>query len=100
MIRVTEVASESATACVGSCQSCPAVGSCPDRMVCRCLKVTEETIIVAIRQNGVATIKELKTITGAGDGCMCCHKELKSYLAVYSSSPSSSPSAEPICSVR
>ena len=82
--------------CTGTCQTCPAVGSCPDRVVCRCLKVTEETIITAIRAHGVRTVRELKTVTAAGDGCTCCHKELRVYLEVYSPSSSS----EPICSAR
>jgi bacterioferritin-associated ferredoxin len=77
------------TDCAGSCSSCPAVGSCPDRVVCRCLKVTEESIIVAIRTHDARTIRELRTITGAGDGCTCCHKELRQYLAVYAPSKSS-----------
>jgi len=83
------------TDCTGTCSSCPAVGSCADHIVCRCLKVTEETIITAIRVEGARAIRELRTLTGAGDGCTCCHKELRQYLAVYS--PSSSPL---ICSER
>jgi bacterioferritin-associated ferredoxin len=83
------------TDCTGACSSCPSVGSCADRIVCRCLKVTEETIITAIRVDGARTIRELRTLTGAGDGCTCCHKELQQYLTVYSSS--SSPL---ICSER
>lgn len=75
--------------CTGSCSACPSVGSCGDRIVCRCLKVTEDTLIHAIRVNGLRTIRELRTVTGAGDGCTCCHRQLKTYLEVYS--PSSSP---------
>ena len=104
MITVADVTTPAAATgedCTGSCQSCPAVGSCADRVVCRCLKVTEETIILAIREHGLTTVRELKTITRAGDGCMCCHRELKTYLQVYASSPSpSSATAEPICSVK
>jgi len=72
--------------CVGSCGSCPSVGSCGDRVVCRCLGVVEDTIISAIRYQGARTVRELKTITGAGDGCMCCRQELRHYLTVYASS--------------
>ncbi|HET6573151.1 MAG TPA: (2Fe-2S)-binding protein [Fimbriiglobus sp.] len=75
-------------ACTGTCSCCPAVGSCPDRIVCRCLKVTEESVIVAIRTRGARTVRELRTLTGAGDGCNCCHRELRQYLTVYSSSSS------------
>jgi bacterioferritin-associated ferredoxin len=84
------------TDCTGTCSSCPSVGSCAERIVCRCLKVTEHEVVTAIRTHGTRTIRELRTITGAGDGCTCCHKELRQYLAVYSS-PSSSPL---ICSDR
>ena len=74
--------------CTGSCRSCPAVGSCPDRVVCRCLRVTEQVVIEAIVTLGVRTVKELRHATEAGDGCTCCHKELAAYIAVYSSSSS------------
>ena len=80
--------------CTGSCRSCPAVGSCPDRVVCRCLRVTEETVISAIVTLGLRTVKEVRQATDAGNGCTCCHKELAAYLTVYSSSSS------PICSAK
>ena len=74
--------------CAGACRSCPAVGSCPDRVVCKCLRVTEQTLITAIATLGLRTVKEVRQATEAGDGCTCCHKELAAYLAVYSSSSS------------
>ena len=86
---------DQATDCTGTCQSCPTVGSCGDRIVCRCLQVTEHEIVTAIREHGLSSVRELQTVTGAGGGCTCCHRELKQYLAVYS--PSSSPL---ICSAR
>ena len=82
-------------ACTGTCRTCPSVGSCGERLVCRCLKVTEHEVVTAIRVHGLTTVRELRQITQAGDGCTCCHKELRQYLAVYS--PSSS---EPICSLK
>ncbi len=81
--------------CAGSCRSCATVGSCPDRVVCRCLGVTEEAVISAIVTLGLRTVKEVRQATEAGDGCTCCHRELAAYLAVYS--PSSSPV---ICSAK
>lgn len=69
--------------CSGACSSCPAVGSCAERIVCRCLRVTEERIIDAIRSNSARTLIELRQLTEAGDGCTCCHRELLSYLRVY-----------------
>ena len=85
------------TDCTGSCAGCASAGSCADRIVCRCLKVTESEVIAAIQAGGARSIKELQVLTEAGSGCTCCHRELQSYLAIYSPSPSSSPA---ICSAR
>ena len=74
--------------CTGSCTSCSAVGSCADRVVCRCLKVTETDVIAAIRDGGATSLVELQMLTEAGTGCTCCHRELRNYLAIYSSSSS------------
>jgi bacterioferritin-associated ferredoxin len=81
--------------CTGSCLGCASVGSCADRIVCRCLRVTETDVIAAITTGGARSLVELQTLTEAGDGCTCCHRELQSYLTIYSSS--SSPA---ICSAR
>jgi len=94
--------------CVGGCRACVAVGSCADRVVCRCLKVTEQTVITAIVTLGLRTVREVRAATDAGNGCTCCHRELAAYLTVYapaqatpSHSPASLPSSlEPICSVK
>jgi bacterioferritin-associated ferredoxin len=86
---------EHATDCTGSCQGCAAVGSCGERVVCRCLKVTEDQVIAAIKHNDARTLFELRLLTGAGDGCTCCHRELRHYLTVYSSS-----SSPVICSAK
>jgi bacterioferritin-associated ferredoxin len=81
--------------CTGSCHGCATVGSCADRIVCRCLKVTETDVIAAITTGGARSLVELQMLTEAGTGCTCCHRELRNYLAIYS--PSSSPA---ICSAR
>ena len=78
--------------CPGPC------AGCPDRVVCRCLKVTEAVVVEAIVTLGVRTIKELKAVTGAGDGCTCCHQELHGYLEVHAEVHSSS--SPDICSAR
>lgn len=49
---------------------------CPSRLVCRCLKITEEAVVEAITLLGLRTVKEIRKATGAGDGCTCCHKLL------------------------
>lgn len=89
---MTSLQADSTTAapCGGECRSCPSVGSCGDRLVCKCLRVTEHVVVTAIRTTGLTTVGEVKAATGAGDGCTCCHVQLKRYLAVYS--PASSPS--------
>ena len=84
-----------AAACGGSCRSCPSVGSCQDRVVCRCLGVTEHDVITAIRERGATTVRELKMHTEAGAGCGCCRRELTQYLTVYA--PVSAPSSPLIC---
>ena len=86
---------EQVDACAGSCRGCERLGSCPDRVVCRCLKVTEHDVISAIVTLGVRSLTDLQRVTEAGSGCTCCRRELANYLAVYS--PSESPV---ICSVR
>jgi bacterioferritin-associated ferredoxin len=83
------------TTCTGTCATCPAVGSCPTRLVCRCLQVTEETVISAIVSLGLRTVKEVREATEAGTGCNCCHREIAAYLSVYASL--SSPA---ICSAK
>jgi bacterioferritin-associated ferredoxin len=77
--------------CAGPC------AGCPDRIVCRCLKVTEAVIVEAIVALGVRTVKELKAVTGAGDGCTVCHCELREYLEAHVETYAAPPN---ICSAR
>lgn len=63
--------------CPGPCSGCP------DRIVCRCLKVTEAVIVEAITTLGVRTVREVLHTTGAGGGCTCCHTQIRTYLEVH-----------------
>ena len=63
--------------CAGPC------AGCPDRIVCRCLKVTEGAIVGAIVSLGLRTVADVKRATGAGDGCTCCHAQVREYLEVH-----------------
>jgi bacterioferritin-associated ferredoxin len=63
--------------CPGPCSGCP------DRIVCRCMKVTEEVIVEAITTLGVRTVKEVRRVTGAGDGCTCCHTQIRTYIEAH-----------------
>ncbi len=53
---------------------------CPNRVVCRCLQVTEATIVEAIDRLELRTVKDIQRHTGAGTGCTCCHGELRELL--------------------
>jgi bacterioferritin-associated ferredoxin len=57
--------------------------TCPGKIVCRCLNVTEEQVINMIANGGLRTIREIRQHTSAGDGCTCCHAELARYLERY-----------------
>ncbi len=76
------------------CQS-ERCGDCTNRLVCRCLQVTEEALLSALNRFELKTVKEIREYTGAGDGCTACHKRLLRYLQLAYSS-----SSEPICSVK
>jgi bacterioferritin-associated ferredoxin len=51
--------------------------SCPARIVCRCLKITEDAVIEAIVASGVSNLRELRRCTGAGQGCTACLRRLQ-----------------------
>ena len=56
---------------------------CSDKIVCRCLQVTETQVIRMIERLELRTVSDLSQYTGAGDGCTCCHAKLKEYLEKY-----------------
>lgn len=53
---------------------------CPGRLVCSCLKITEEQLLTALDTLQIRTLRELRRQTGAGDGCTACHRRLELYL--------------------
>jgi bacterioferritin-associated ferredoxin len=57
---------------------------CPDKIVCRCLQVTETQVIRMIERLELRTVLDVKKYTGAGDGCTSCHAKLMEYLEKYS----------------
>ena len=59
--------------------------ACPIRVVCRCLQVTEDEIATTISALGLRTVKEVRQATGAGDGCTCCHAEIREQLQMVNS---------------
>jgi len=51
-----------------------------NRIVCRCLQVSESEIVSAVETCGVRTVKELGRCTGAGQGCTACHFALRKFV--------------------
>jgi bacterioferritin-associated ferredoxin len=62
-------------------------------MVCHCLQVTEDQLVSALTTLELRTVREVRRLTGAGDGCTACHRKIQKYIDTYSSSPE-------ICSAR
>jgi NAD(P)H-nitrite reductase large subunit len=56
---------------------------CPDKIICRCLNVSEAQVIKMIARLELRTVRDLSSHTGAGDGCTCCHAKLEEYLERY-----------------
>jgi len=57
--------------------------SCPDKVICRCLQVTEAQVVRMITRLELRTVRDVRQITGAGDGCTCCHAKLEEYIERY-----------------
>lgn len=57
-----------------------ACDGCTDKIVCRCLNVSEAEVIQMISRLELRTIHDLSEHTGAGEGCTCCHAKLEEYL--------------------
>ena len=57
-----------------------ACNSCPGKVICRCLAVTETEIVTVIETLGLRTVKEVRARTGAGEGCTCCHSQIRELL--------------------
>ena len=73
-------------------QSC---NDCSERFVCNCLRVTESQVVDALASLPIRNLKELRQLTGAGEGCTCCHDRLRQLISLHAYSVSS-----PICSVK
>jgi NAD(P)H-nitrite reductase large subunit len=54
-----------------------------ERIVCRCLQITETELIQVLTNREVHTVKEICRLTKAGDGCTACHSLLKQYIDQY-----------------
>ncbi len=68
-----------------------------DPFLCHCLGLTEEELRQACSRWNITSLKDLSRLTGAGDGCMACHRRLKELL---DEETHPSPSSSPIFSAR
>lgn len=50
------------------------------RIVCHCLRVTEEEILQAAEVGKPHSIKQIMDHTGAGGGCTACHQRIRALL--------------------
>jgi bacterioferritin-associated ferredoxin len=75
--------------------ACPTETSSSERILCRCLQVTETTVVAAVASCAIRDLRDLRRKTGAGTGCNGCHRLLSRYLP-----PQCSSSPVPICSVK
>jgi bacterioferritin-associated ferredoxin len=80
-------------------ESSTAGAVCSDRVVCRCLQVTESELVEALSTDEVRDLKDVRRHTGAGGGCMACHRLIRTYLERRRYACSSSSSL-PSCSER
>ena len=58
-----------------------------DPVVCRCLMVRESAIVNAVSLAGAETIKDVRSLTGAGAGCTCCHRRINELISGCASCP-------------
>lgn len=64
--------------------SCSDCSSCPrdtvSKVICHCLQVSEDTLLEALATFDLATVKDVRHHTGAGDGCTACHRTIRRYI--------------------
>jgi bacterioferritin-associated ferredoxin len=60
-----------------------ACDDCSDKVVCRCLQVTEAQVVRMITRLELRTVRDVRKMTGAGEGCTCCHAKIQEYIERY-----------------
>lgn len=69
-----------------ACFELPLIGT-SEKMICRCLGVTEDDVIDVMSTLDLRTAEEVRAYTGAGDGCMGCRKRLQNFVEELSMAP-------------
>ena len=52
-----------------------------DTLICRCLQVSESTLAEALDRCSLGNLQDVARETGAGSGCMSCHRTLRRWIA-------------------
>jgi NAD(P)H-nitrite reductase large subunit len=52
----------------------------PHEIVCSCLRVTAGELAEAMACEDIRSLKDVRRHTGAGGGCMVCHRLLRKYI--------------------
>jgi bacterioferritin-associated ferredoxin len=65
---------------MNGCSNSDRCDGCPGRIVCRCLQITETALVAAVETLDLRTLSDVRRATGAGQGCMCCHKRIEAIL--------------------
>ena len=51
-----------------------------EKIVCRCLNVTEAQVVKMIERLELRCVRDVRNMTGAGEGCTCCHGRIQELL--------------------
>lgn len=54
--------------------------ACGDQILCHCLQVSQDSVVDAIDQYRLNSIREVQGCTGAGGGCTACHYRIRRLL--------------------
>jgi NifU-like protein len=51
-----------------------------DPLLCRCLAVTQSQVVDCIAVTGAETVRQVTECTGAGRGCLSCHRKIRDLI--------------------
>ncbi len=48
--------------------------------VCHCMQVTEDQLVEALTTMDIRSVRDVRRLTGAGNGCNACHRKIQSFI--------------------
>ncbi len=66
----------------------------PEKIVCKCRKVTKGDLLKAL-ENGASSFKEVQKATGAGSKCGKCEDDVKAFIKKHKSKIDTKAAAGP-----